>query len=254
MATDITPQGQLQQYGLGGLWNPNDPLMNLYEQIANNYKTSRTPPAFIGLAIASMMARMYLYYKNAPGDCQIPGGYVSTSAAVERDLAGGLQSVIGANTISNILNIFSQHHQQAVITEQATACDVAGKSNAAFARLDAYVAQGQMNLTQVLQVIENIRSMATAEFKPILKDCNTACVGTRVISCLCDLRKQIYQAADASPILGGSVMPLGGVAGAVTLQNGIQQAGSALTKTNNLTIAAIIATGAALTAKVAGVI
>lgn len=259
----LTVQQVLQKFGLGSLYNAADPLMQVYDSIASSYVTRTTPVGFKEVCIAMMIARQYLYFKNTPGDCGQATGVASGTAIAGRALqtAGSALPVIGAPAtfFGQILGIFGQHHAQAVATEQSTICDVTAKTTQAFVQLDQYVASGQIGLADALKGIEQIRAAAAGMLQGILKDCNSACVATRCISAVCDLRKQIYSGAANQPpsqvpisslpapiqkIFGLPQPPQSGSPMATTQpttvqMSGLQQAGAGLSSTNTLVIAAV---------------
>lgn len=223
-----TPQAELARFGLTGLWNPSDPLLDTYNSIAANYKTAKTPGNFMSLAIASMIARQFLYFKKSPGDCGIPTSSYSTGNAAIQIGSQAIQQA-GIPILGQILSIFGQHHAQAVATEQTLDCQVSGTVNAAWAQLDSYAASGQMDSATVLKGVESIRQQAISQLTPIAKDCNTPCVSIRIINCISDLRKFLYQNAAQNP----------------SVTNGIAAIGSSLSKTNGISIAAIAAVAGA---------
>jgi hypothetical protein len=191
----MSVQEQLSRAGLGNYYNPNDPLMQTYEQIALTYKSNKTPVGFHDLAVASMMVRATFYWKNSPGDCAYSTPVGQTGTQELETVGSAAATNFGVPVVANILDLFNRHHTQAVITEQTTTCDVSGKVNAAWASLDAGIAAGQYQINEALSYLQRIQSVAIAELNTFKKDCNTACVYIRVISCITDLRSLLYKSA-----------------------------------------------------------
>lgn len=260
-SASTTVQDFLQKYGVAGLWNANDPYSTLYDQIANTYKTNKTPPDFVAYAKACMIARMFLYFKQSPGDCPLAtkvssgnvgadisriGGFgalgastVATGASIAgiagkavASVAGEAASVIGLAALPfTIWGIFSAHHAQAVAVEQTDLCAVASQVNSVWQNIDAAVASGSMTATQAISYLTQLQATVKQFLSQITQDCNAACVSTRAINCVNDFRTYLYKNAQQSiPGIGGSA----------------QQIASGLVQSNGAVIAGIAAVGAHL--------
>lgn len=233
------PLDELKRYGLTTLWNPNDPLMSLYTQIANTYKTNKTPPNFVSFATACMIARMVLYDKGTPGDCgtqthvstgnvgsdiqKLSGPILATAAA----LAGTGVGILAAIPLS-IVGAITASHAKAVATEQTDLCGITTQVNAIWQNIDAAVANGSMSATQAIAYFTQLQAAIKQTLSGITQDCNAACVIIRAISCVCDLRTNLYKSAQQGT---------GGIAS-------VQALAASLSSSNTLVYAAVAATAA----------
>lgn len=176
-------------------WNPNDPLLPLYQQMANQFNTINDP-SLAAMIMVALQNQMMLYNKATCTDCATQGlpptqtvinppvnsgtptpvGIVQTNntdaeigAAVQigsqaastiAKATGALSAipVIGAvaSVISDIVGIFGAHHAQAVAEEQATNCAVAFGFNKWIPQYDAAVANGSMSAAAALSAVTQI--------------------------------------------------------------------------------------------------
>lgn len=143
------------------------------------------------LVAAFILTRRVIYFKVQPGDC---GANVRPGPGTTGQVAIGIGSAAIADPepiskgvltgISSIFGAFTAHHQQAVMTEQATLCDVAVKYNGAAETLEQMVSSGQYDPDTAAQVLSQIVSSLISEMAPIRKTCNAACGFTYALQAL----------------------------------------------------------------------
>jgi hypothetical protein len=140
------------------------------------------------------------YCKSSPGDCGSPNsqdvnpyqiaGQSESVAGAGFAVAGGIggagsaaagiastASVVLApvGVIIGVLGAISAHHKQAVITEQATLCQVANAWNQVMDNLEPAVAAGKVSLQQAIQYVQNAHDSLVGMIQSIEKSCNAAC-------------------------------------------------------------------------------
>lgn len=154
---------------------------------AQNAKPPGSPADFVVVCTAQLMARGIIYYKQAPGDCGSP---TQIDPSTE-DIAVGIGSMVGSQIpgigpfvagIGSIFGAFGAAHQQAVETEQATICKVAGLVNQLFAYYDALVRAGKVSPSVAYTGIQSFISQLNAQLQTIYKSCNASCVYQGVLS------------------------------------------------------------------------
>lgn len=242
-ATPETIKQALQNAGLVSFYNPNDPLMATYIQIASSYKTNKMGAGnFLATAVACQIVRKILYWKKTPGDCPMqstysfgPGMAVSkaggfaglgaSSVAAGATLAGATGVAAGAALAATgiglavlpftIWGMFSAHHAAAVAREQADICQIVSAVNPSFDQLDAAVAAGNLSAEQYIATIEQLRSQAKNALinSGVYQNCNAACYIEGYLNCVCDIRKILYQQSQspAKSVAAGLVQSNGAV-------------------------------------------
>lgn len=256
MGTTATPQqikDALGKFGLASLYNDQDPLMPMYSQIADSYKTANMSAGnFQATAIACQIARKVLYFKKVPGDCPLqtsysfgPGAVVSKAGGIAAlgassfaagattfggaAAAGIAASAATAATVIGLVALpftiwaaFEAHHAAAVAKEQATLCQIISSVNPSFDQLDAAVQSGEIDAHTYIAAIDQMRTQAknTIRNSGVYQNCNAACYIEGYLNCVCDIRKLLYQ--QSSTVAGtGNAPSAKTVAGALTQTNGV---------------------------------
>lgn len=202
MATS-TVQSDLQKFGVAQLWNPNDPLMPTYQQLALTYKITGAPAGFVEYCTACLIARAFLYEKQSPGDCGNAGGFNISGAGTNSNITKGLATAATydpepiskgiLSVFASIGGVFTAHHAQAIVTEQQTLCTVSQQVNQAWFQIDSAVAAGTLSSSVAISTLQSVDSQATTEMARIKKTCNAACVSTQIVHAITDLRTQLYK-------------------------------------------------------------
>src|SRR6267142_1146395 len=251
----LTTQQVLEKHGLSALWNPQDALMPMYVQIANTYKTNKTPEGFVDTVIANLIARQFLYYKKSVGDCGTQtrqstgnvgsdisrigsfgalgastfaaGSSLAATGSVTAGLAvAGSAAAVAAEAASivglavlpfTIWGMFGAAHKRAVGIEQSDLCAVMLQVNPTWQNIDAAVAAQQMTVTKAIGYLTQMSRYVKSELSSIVKECNAACTAIRTISAINDLRTYLYKSANQE---GGSAAVI--------------QTAQSLLKTNNI--------------------
>jgi hypothetical protein len=141
------------------------------------------PSDFVPYCAACLIARGIIYFKNNPGDCGTPTQIQpSTTTQIEQGAAAGISSMAGSVLpgigpfLNAIVGILGQAHTQAVATEQATICQVAGVINQVFAYYDTLVATGKLDPSDAYTGMQAFLNQANEQLQAIEKTCNAACV------------------------------------------------------------------------------
>lgn len=156
------------------------------------------------------------YCKSKPGDCGTSSGssgvspYViaGDSAAVTGAGFGIAGAIGGAGSAAagaaatatlvlapigiaiGVLGAISAHHKQAVITEQATLCQVATAWNQVMDNIEPAVASGKLSLQQAIQYVQNAHDTLAGILHSIEKTCNAACYYHSVVDSLLAFNKK----------------------------------------------------------------
>jgi hypothetical protein len=192
------------------------------------------PSDFVPYCTACLIARGIIYYKSTPGDCGTPTslnlenaqitGAVGQVASGIASMAGGALPGIGI-AVQAIQQIFA-HHAQAVATEQATICQVAGVLNQVFAYYDTLVATGQLDPSDAYVGMQNFLNQASEQLQSIEKTCNAACVYQGIIKAHAAFCQSYYPAI--APIQIAPHAPAAPPASLGNVPGGTIQVGGAL--------------------------
>lgn len=231
-------------------WNPNDPMLPIYDQLSNQFDTDNDP-SFKALLMVALQNQIMLYRKGSCTDCATQGlpptqtvinpptnsgtatpvgivqtnntdavigeavGFGSQAASTVASLLGATKSlpVIGAisSVITDVVGIFTQAHAAAVAKEQATNCAVAFAFNKWIPTYDAAVASGNMSAAQALaSVTQLIQSQLIPALGPVISAHNWGWSAAQALACHLAFRQIWYPQLESA---GNSVF--GGAASGV---------------------------------------
>jgi hypothetical protein len=217
---------------VGGVYYPSDPFASQYPTIAVNEKPAKAPAGTEFLIEACLRYRGIIYWKSKPGDCgtatkqsagaaaktlQLSEAALGTTSALSTGgviaLGAGVSAALGVATLgiglaaAPILAI-TQHHAQAVKTEQATICGVTQQANQTIPAIDAAVASGQISAAQGVDYMNSLCNNLLQGLDTIKKTCNAACVYEAVLRAHLDFASIYYPAiAPQSNLLNGLALP-----------------------------------------------
>lgn len=213
-------------------WNPNDPMLPIYDQLSNQFNTDNDP-SFKALLMVALQNQIMLYRKGGCTDCATQGlpptqtvinpptnsgtatpvGVVQTNttdAAIGQAVGLGSQaastlaSVLGAtkslpiigaisSVIADVVGIFTQAHAAAVAKEQAVNCAVAFAFNKYIPVYDAAVAAGNMSAaTALANVTQLIQSQLIPALAPVTSAHNWGWSAGQALQCHLAFRQQWY--------------------------------------------------------------
>jgi hypothetical protein len=209
-------------------WNPNDPLMPLYQQTALQFDTD-DDPTLSALIMVALQNQMMLYRKGSCTDCatqglpptqtvigvqgtvetQAPAGAVQTNTT---DITEGVVlgtaakftasvPIVGQVTaiLADIANIFGAAHAQAVAEEQAVNCAVAYAFNKYIPQYDLAVANGTLSASAALSaVIQIIQQQLQPELDPVISGNNWGWGANQMLQAHLYFRQQWYPMLAAS--------------------------------------------------------
>ena len=140
------------------------------------------------MAMVFLITRRFPYWKNAPGDCGNAGTY--TFSGTDAGISAGLKTaaITDPEPISKgiltgfsvIAGLFGAAHQQAVINEQSTLCNVAGSFNQSMQYLEQYVKSGAMTTDQASATLSQIAQQLDQALAGIAKTASDAAAGYRI--------------------------------------------------------------------------
>jgi hypothetical protein len=203
------------------------------QQISENSIPSGAPSDFSTVCQANLIARGIIYYKNNAGDCGTPATLNfsnSQLAGASGSIAVGIASMAGATlpgigvAVAAIQAIFAGH-AQAVATEQATICQVAGIINQVFAYYDSLVAEGEIDPSDAYTGMQTFLNQANEELQTIEKTCNAACVYQGILKAHAQFCTVYYPAL--APVSLAPHAPAAPPASLGTTPGGIVQVGGA---------------------------
>jgi len=175
---------------------------SLAATIAERNVPAKAPAGFVKLATACLIARGMIVWKSSPGDCGSQTHIDLENAQLSQEAGSaaiGIASMFGqalpglGQAIQVISDIF-QHHAQAVATEQATNCRVAGVMNQVFRHYDLQVSSGRISPSTAYRGIQGFIGQVNEQLASIEKSCNAACVWQGVLSAHADFVETYYPA------------------------------------------------------------
>lgn len=221
------------------------PALNL---ISNGQVSTANPPVAMPVGNADTITAALGPFFNKPERDLIYGaastgffsynepscGGAGINSGVGGQLASaGINSALNAIPIAGPLltKIFGAinpiaHHAAAVKKEQATLCQAVPDANNFLRGIDAAVAQGQVDISQAAQILEQGYTNWLVEVKGIIKfgagkNCNAACVYAKAFRAAIEMRKLNYsiisaqQGAGAQGVAGGVINAVSSAGGSV---------------------------------------